>query len=208
MPILFGEIARYDFRRWHTKDDFLKASVNLLRHFQKYDVASNSGSQRSIKLDANNMMSIVVPLLRKSSAQNVFQSSHPGVINPNIGSYKPAARRSVAAPRRPVPRPVIHDDFVESSYQMSSDHSTTMGYPGTYSTDPDSAAALAAAESKYSAARVKERIGADGTVAPVSEPKKSKDGLFQRPAGRTRKGMDWDAIRGIWIPLRENAYDS
>jgi len=55
-------------------------------------------------------------------------------------------------------------------------------------------------DSKYSAARVRERITADGTVMPVSEPKKSKDGLYLRPAGRTRKGMEWDAIRGIWVP--------
>ena len=55
-------------------------------------------------------------------------------------------------------------------------------------------------ESKYSAARVRQRIASDGTVAPVSVPKRTKDGLFQRPAGRTRKGMDWDAIRGIWVP--------
>lgn len=54
--------------------------------------------------------------------------------------------------------------------------------------------------SKYSAARVRERISADGTVAPVSEPKKTKEGLYQRPAGRTRKGMEWDAVRGIWVP--------
>jgi hypothetical protein len=59
---------------------------------------------------------------------------------------------------------------------------------------------MAGSQSKYSAARVKERIGADGTVAPVTEPKKTKDGLYQRPAGRTRKGMQWDAIRGIWVP--------
>lgn len=55
-------------------------------------------------------------------------------------------------------------------------------------------------QSKYSAARVRQRISADGTVAPVSEPKKTKDGLYQRPAGRTRKGMEWDAVRGIWVP--------
>jgi hypothetical protein len=56
------------------------------------------------------------------------------------------------------------------------------------------------ADSKYSAARVRERIASDGTVAPVSEPKRDKDGLFLRPAGRTRKGMNWDAVRGIWVP--------
>jgi hypothetical protein len=55
-------------------------------------------------------------------------------------------------------------------------------------------------DSKYSAARVRERISSDGTVAPVSEPKRDKDGLFMRPAGRTRKGMNWDAVRGIWVP--------
>jgi hypothetical protein len=58
-------------------------------------------------------------------------------------------------------------------------------------------------DSKYSIARVRERISADGSVAPVTEPKKTKDGLFQRPAGRTRKGMEWDALRGIWIPARQ-----
>ena len=56
-------------------------------------------------------------------------------------------------------------------------------------------------ESKYSAARVRERISADGSVAPVTEPKKTKEGLYQRPAGRTRKGMQWDALKGIWKPL-------
>merc|ERR1711935_1030780 len=54
--------------------------------------------------------------------------------------------------------------------------------------------------SKYSAAKVKQRKAADGAVAPVSEPKKTKDGLYLRPAGRTRKGMEWDAINGVWIP--------
>jgi hypothetical protein len=58
--------------------------------------------------------------------------------------------------------------------------------------------------SKYSAARVKERISADGTVAPVTEPKLNKDGLYLRPAGRTRKGMEWDAVRGIWVPANNN----
>lgn len=65
---------------------------------------------------------------------------------------------------------------------------------------PDGFDGAGGSESKYSAARVRERISNDGTVAPVSEPKKSKDGLYQRPAGRTRKGMQWDAFRGIWVP--------
>ena len=56
--------------------------------------------------------------------------------------------------------------------------------------------------SKYSIAKVNQRKSADGTVAPVSEPKKDKDGLYLRPAGRTRKGMQWDAVNGVWVPER------
>ena len=70
---------------------------------------------------------------------------------------------------------------------------------------PNSAVMAAAtgppsSDSKYSAARVRERIGADGTVVPVTAPKRGPDGLFIRPAGRTRKNMDWDSVRGIWVP--------
>lgn len=70
-------------------------------------------------------------------------------------------------------------------------------------TPPVSASATALTDmSKYSAAKVKQRKAADGTVAPVSEPKKTKDGLYLRPAGRTRKGMQWDAVNGVWVPQR------
>ena len=72
------------------------------------------------------------------------------------------------------------------------------------SDDPNREGSNALSDSKYSAARVRERISSDGTVAPVSEPKRAKDGLFLRPAGRTRKGMNWDAVRGIWVPGYNN----
>jgi hypothetical protein len=78
---------------------------------------------------------------------------------------------------------------------------------GSYTPNPSSLPSSAhngTSMSKYSAARVRERISDDGTVAPVSEPKKTKDGLYQRPAGRTRKGMTWDAVRGIWVPANES----
>jgi hypothetical protein len=54
--------------------------------------------------------------------------------------------------------------------------------------------------SKYSAAKIRQRKAADGSVAPVTEPKKTKEGLYLRPAGRTRKGMRWDAFAGVWVP--------
>ncbi len=57
-------------------------------------------------------------------------------------------------------------------------------------------------ESKYSAARVRERIRPDGCVEPVGELKRDSNGNFMRPAGRTRKGMDWDEVHGLWVPQR------
>jgi hypothetical protein len=53
---------------------------------------------------------------------------------------------------------------------------------------------------KYSIEAVRARISADGSVRPINTPKKTKDGLYMRPAGRQRKGMDWDAVNGIWVP--------
>lgn len=53
-------------------------------------------------------------------------------------------------------------------------------------------------DSKYSRQRVRERIGTDGSVEPISK-KIGSDGQYQRPTGRGRKGMDWDAVRGVWI---------
>lgn len=57
---------------------------------------------------------------------------------------------------------------------------------------------------KYSIEAVRARISADGCVRPISTPKMTKDGLYMRPAGRQRKGMDWDAVNGIWVPQRSN----
>jgi len=34
------------------------------------------------------------------------------------------------------------------------------------------------------------------------------DGTFARPSGRQRKGMEWDAVKGIWYPLPEGQQPS
>lgn len=60
--------------------------------------------------------------------------------------------------------------------------------------------------SKYAAARVRARIAPDGSVAPVATPKRGKDGLFIRPAGRKRSGMAWDAHQGVWVPDPQGLY--
>ena len=53
---------------------------------------------------------------------------------------------------------------------------------------------------RYSLDNVNARKLSDGTVIPVTAPKQLDNGLFARPAGRQRKGMDWDAVRGFWVP--------
>ena len=53
---------------------------------------------------------------------------------------------------------------------------------------------------RYSNANVQARVNSDGTVAPPGVPKLLPDGTFARPSGRQRKGMDWDAVRGVWFP--------
>lgn len=55
-------------------------------------------------------------------------------------------------------------------------------------------------QSKYSIEKVRARMFADGSVLPVGSPKRGKDGLYLRPAGRQRKGMDWDGVNGKWVP--------
>jgi len=58
----------------------------------------------------------------------------------------------------------------------------------------------AALDRKYSIKGVKARTTNDGSVMPVNQPKMLKNGLFMRPAGRQRKGMDWDSRNGVWVP--------
>ncbi|KAL7540136.1 hypothetical protein ACHAXR_009885 [Thalassiosira sp. AJA248-18] len=70
-------------------------------------------------------------------------------------------------------------------------------------TDPTKESSLAkyGYGDKYSATNVKARKNPDGTVVPASIPKLLPDGTFARPAGRQRKGMDWDSVKGIWFPI-------
>jgi hypothetical protein len=126
-----------------------------------------------------------LPNLHQSSRQSFPQEG--AVASYSLPSFAPAR-----APRHPVRRP--------SSAPLSS-----MGPASHYSeaAAAAAAAAFAGSDSKYSAARVRERHANDGTVAPVTMPKKTKEGLYARPAGRTRKGMEWDSVRGVWVPAGE-----
>ena len=55
-------------------------------------------------------------------------------------------------------------------------------------------------QQRYSQEAIRNRTYGDGSVAPAVPPKRDDNGLFQRPSGRSRKGMDWDAVHGVWRP--------
>jgi hypothetical protein len=145
-------------------------------------------SRGRLQVTIHNYHSIPMPVLRASGLENV--SDEFAVPRPSVASYVPQRSRPVVAPSAGAAAAYhshAHDAHQPSASSSSSRHPS---------------------ESRYSTARVKERIGHDGTVAPVSEPKKSKDGLYLRPAGRTRKGMEWDAVRGIWVPSASGHHGS
>jgi hypothetical protein len=98
-----------------------------------------------------------------------------------------------------IPVPAIRSSTQHNLPSQYAQHSAKMA---SYTPPVPASTTTLTDMSKYSAAKVKQRKSADGTVAPVSEPKKTKDGLYLRPAGRTRKGMQWDAVNGVWIPQR------
>jgi hypothetical protein len=101
-----------------------------------------------------------------------------------------------------LPLPALHQTAAQDVPQELPGQSSVATYKPMHTVRPPPNPAPLS-ESKYSTARVRERIASDGTVAPVTKPKMTADGLYLRPAGRTRKGMEWDAIRGIWIPASE-----
>ena len=94
-----------------------------------------------------------------------------------------------------VPLPPLRNSQLQQMPQEFAPRSNVASF-----TPPPVPSTSSGSVSKYSAAKVRERMSNDGSVAPVAEPKKDRDGLFVRPAGRTRKGMKWDAVQGIWVP--------
>lgn len=62
-------------------------------------------------------------------------------------------------------------------------------------------------QQRYSQEAIRNRTYDDGSVAPAVPPKQGGDGLFQRPSGRSRKGMDWDAVHGVWRPAPGGGHD-
>mmetsp|Transcript_27711 Transcript_27711/g.58053 ORF Transcript_27711/g.58053 Transcript_27711/m.58053 type:complete len:437 (-) Transcript_27711:1133-2443(-) len=104
-----------------------------------------------------------------------------------------------------IPVPVIRSIAQQNPKSQSVQQRAQVGKASSSSTTASASTTTTSTVdmSKYSAEKVKLRKAADGSVAPVTKPKKDKDGLYLRPAGRTRKGMQWDAINGVWIPQQQ-----
>ncbi|KAL7481688.1 hypothetical protein ACHAW6_007364 [Cyclotella cf. meneghiniana] len=53
---------------------------------------------------------------------------------------------------------------------------------------------------RYSLQNIAARKQEDGTVLPISL-KRLPNGEYARPIGRQRKGMQWDGLCGVWVPI-------
>ena len=145
----------------------------LLKTKAEFDIPhqlmTNAGGRKSkMQFDPNQFHLLPVPPLRASDGLSMMPPP-VSYASPSIPSYVPQAPVSYV-PQAPV------------SFVPQTPVSCVPQAPKVAA--PTSSSAQGQAESKYSAAKVKERIAPDGSVMPVSEPKKTKDGLYQHPTGR------------------------
>jgi hypothetical protein len=49
-----------------------------------------------------------------------------------------------------------------------------------------------------------ERYTSDGCLLPKSEPMRLEDGTYKKPRGHQPKGLEWDNVRGLWVPESES----
>jgi hypothetical protein len=154
-----------------------KESDTLAQQFRKCEEERQRSWRRMLKVKAELNIS-----------QQCFANQRPVYIPVTDHNYHMIAMPNIAvAGAETIPRELDMPRSILPSY-VPARHSKTVE-PTTHDKG-----------SKYTIARVRARISADGSVAPVTLPRRGPDGLYARPSGRTRKGMDWDAINGKWIP--------
>ena len=174
------------------------------RETSKNGLHSIAGTLSSTSADPN------FPANRFNGQENVPINGQPTLAPP--GTDKPSKETTSASsssstvvvdPNRLMPAPPLRNSISQTLPRQPMQPSVLSHTSKTQTSIPEpkhSPTCAQGSQSKYSRARVRQRIAADGSVAPVCEPKLTKDGLYQRPVGRTRKGMEWDAVRGIWVP--------
>jgi len=133
------------------------------------------------------------PQPRKKSSAPVSKYGPPTIVQP---AYSVTAPSQLGKYQKSVP--IANNPAIASAQAAVASVKANMNVMtkprGTPSTGTSSA------NSKYSLDKVRARIFSDGSVLPVSAPKRKEDGRFMRPAGRQRKNMEWDDINGKWVP--------
>jgi hypothetical protein len=165
-------------RQIRIENDYKNKYENLNRQYQQNEMSRSRAWRKLMQTKAS-----------VEAHQDLWDIRH--------GDFSRRARVT-SANHTHFPVPPLHQSRREPLPQQTVQRSSF----ATYNPPPPTSRHIST--SKYSAARIRERIAADGTVAPVSEAKRDKDGLYVRPSGRTRKGMKWDAVNGVWIPDRED----
>ena len=122
------------------------------------------------------------------------QTSRPGMPTAPTGTMAMAAANAAS---------VIASSAAQQQQQVAAQAVQMAGVaaaaPAAASTTASSTTS-ATHQARYSQTAIKNRTYDDGSVAPAVPPKRGDNGLFQRPSGRSRKGMDWDGVHGVWRP--------
>ena len=122
------------------------------------------------------------------------QTSRPGMPTAPTGTMAMAAANAAA---------VMASSAAQQQQQVAAQAVQMAGVaaaaPAAASTTASSTTS-ATHQARYSQMAIRNRTYDDGSVAPAVPPKRGDNGLFQRPSGRSRKGMDWDGVHGVWRP--------
>ena len=172
------EMTRIQARLGTNEEERKRAWRKLLKVKQEFEPAVAVGSGGNYR--------------RRAAAAAVAAAGHVHIPAPPL-------RGTPGGPLRYAPQPL--PDFVPPPQNLAAATAVAAPAPNSAVTNPRTPRpGQQRSESKYSAERIRARKYSDGSVMPVTMPKKDKNGLYMRPAGRRRKGMNWDAIRGVWIP--------
>ena len=118
------------------------------------------------------------------------QTSRPGMPTAPTGTMAMAAANAAA---------VMASSAAQQQQQVAAQ---AVQMAGVAAAAPAAASSTTSAthQARYSQTAIKNRTYDDGSVAPAVPPKRGDNGLFQRLSGRSRKGMDWDGVHGVWRP--------
>jgi hypothetical protein len=90
------------------------------------------------------------------------------------------------------------EEKIDSKQQAIIDNQAIMNSPSLPTFNQQSGQVINSAS--LSSVKIKDRKLTDGSIYPLIEPSRDENGRFLRPTGRGFKGMNWDEVRGLWVP--------